>query len=170
LRTWDLWPVRSDIRLQIRISALFGSIRRWLNGRSLGTGKCHRSLGGYRRGEAYFHDFEPGERRYHDRPGRPPNLRRIQLLRFREFDFDLEADSLAFNVLELPEGLLGDIDGVLDASRWSISKKVCWSKLGKAVDGKRTYIVGLRQGNVHQSRGIGIGEDVGQSSSSRCGA
>jgi len=143
LRAWDLWPIRrSDICLRIRISALFKSIRRWLNGRSLGAGKCHRSLGGKWR-DAYFHDFEPGERRYHHRPGRPPNLRRPGLVRFREVYFDLEADSLAFNVRELPEGLLGDIDGI---------------------------IVGLRRGNVHQSRGIGIGDDVGGSSSSRCGA
>jgi hypothetical protein len=70
----------------------------------------------HRRGHPYSHDFEPGERRYHDRPGRPPNLCRPGLLRFREVDFDLEADSLTFNVLELPEGLLGNIDGILDAS------------------------------------------------------
>jgi hypothetical protein len=89
------------------------------------------SLGGHRRGHAYFHDFEPGERRYHDRPGRPPNLRRLGLFRFREVDFDLEADSLVFNVLELPEGLLGEIDGILDASRRSISKTFAQSKLGK---------------------------------------
>jgi hypothetical protein len=153
LRAWDLWPIRGDIRLRTRISALFGGVRRWINGRSLGTGMCHRSLGGHRRGHAYFHDFEPGKRRYHDRPGHPPNLRRLGLFRFREVGFDLESDSLAFNVLELPEGLLGDIDGILDASRRSIngSKTFARSKLGKAVDGKRTYIVGLRRGNVHHS-------------------
>jgi hypothetical protein len=89
------------------------------------------SLTGHRRGHAYFHDFEPGERRYYDRPGRPPNLRRLGLFRFREADFDLEADSLAFNVLELPEGLLGEIDGILDAPRRSISKTFAWSKRSK---------------------------------------
>lgn len=122
-------PIRSDICLRIRISALFGSIRRRFNGRSLRTGKCHDSLGGHRRGHAYFHDFERGERRYHDWPGRSPNLCRPRLLRFREVDFDLEADSLAFNVLELPEGLLGDIDGILDTSRGSISKMFARRKL-----------------------------------------
>jgi hypothetical protein len=111
--------MRSAIRLRIRISALCGSIRRWLSGRSLRTGKRH---GGSLGGHAYFHDFELGERRYHDRPGRPPNHRRPGLFRFREVDFDLEADALAFDVLELPEGLLGDIDGTLYASRRSISK------------------------------------------------
>src|SRR6267154_3590582 len=151
------------------MSALFGSIRRWLNGCSLRPGKCQPSLGGHRR-DAYFYDFEPGERRYHEGPGRPPNLRRPRLLSLREFDFDIEADSLAFNVLELPEGLPGDIDGTLDASRRSISKTFARSKLGKAVGGKRTYIVGLRRGNVYQSRGIGIGDDIGGSSSLRCGA
>jgi hypothetical protein len=55
------------------------------------------------RGHAYFHDLEPGERRYQKRPSRPPNLRRHELLSFRPVDFDLEADSLAFNVLELPK-------------------------------------------------------------------
>lgn len=161
-------PIRSDICLRIRISALFGSIRRRLNGRSLRTGKCHDSLGGHRRGHANFHDFKPGERRYHDRPGRPPDLCRPRLFYIREVDFDLEADSLAFNVLELPEGLLGDIDCILDASRGPISKIFARSKVGKAVDGKRAYIVGLPWSNVHQSRGIGIGDDVG--GNSRCGA
>ena len=42
------------------------------------------------------------------------------------------------------------------------------SKLGKAVDRERTYIIGLSWGNVHQSRGIGIGDDVG--GRSRCEA
>ena len=30
--------------------------------------------------------------------------------------FYLETDSLAFNVFEFPEGLLGDIDGILDGA------------------------------------------------------
>jgi len=97
----------------------------------LRTGKSHRSLGGRMRGHAYFHDFEPGERHYHDRPGRPPNLRRPGLLRFREVDFDLEADSLAFNVLELPEGLLGDIDGILDALEGKSVKHLLGADLAK---------------------------------------
>ncbi len=45
---------------------------------------------------------------------------------------DLEADSIAINVLELPEGLLGYIDGTLDMSRRSISEKLLGPKLGKA--------------------------------------
>lgn len=88
---------------------------------------CHRRLGGHRR-DAYFHDYEPEERGYHDRPGRPPNLRRPSVLRFRVVDFDFEADSLAFDVLELPEGLLGDIDGILETLRRSISKMVCFEQ------------------------------------------
>ena len=102
----------------------FVSIRRWLSGRSLGTGNCHRSLGGHMRSHAYFHALEPGERRYQDRPSRPPNLRRQELLSFRPVGFDLEADSLAFNVLELPKGLLGDIDGILDASEGRSVKRL----------------------------------------------
>jgi hypothetical protein len=126
------------------------------------------AMGGHRdRRNAYFNDFEPGERRYHHRPGPAPNLRRPGLLRSYEVDSDLEADSLAFHVLELPEGPLGDINGTLDASRRSISKTFARSKLGRAVHGKRTCIVGLCRGNVHQSRGIGIGDDVGRW---RCGA
>jgi hypothetical protein len=140
LRAWGLWPIRRDVRLRIRISALFWSIRRWLNGRSLGTGS---TLGGHRRGHAYFHDFEPGERRYHERPSRPPDLRGLAYLLVFEHDVDLQPDSLAFDVLEFREGLLGEIDGI---------------------------IVGLCRGNVHQSRGIGIGDDVCGNSSSRCGA
>ena len=125
-------PYGATFVCKFELSALFESIRRWLKGRSLGTGKCHRSLGGHRRGHghAYFHDFERGERRYHDRPGRPPNRRLPGLLTFQEVDFDLEADSLAFNVLELLEGLLGDIDGILDASRKTVSKMFAQSKLG----------------------------------------
>jgi hypothetical protein len=167
LRAWGLWPIRRDVRLRIRISALFWSIRRWLNGRSLGTGS---TLGGHRRGHAYFHDFEPGERRYHERPSRPPDLRGLAYLLVFEHDVDLQPDSLAFDVLEFREGLLGEIDGILGASKRSMSKTFAWSKLGKAVGGKRTYIVGLCRGNVHQSRGIGIGDDVCGNSSSRCGA
>ena len=119
-------------------------------------------MGGHRR-DAYLHDFELGEQRYHRRPGRPPDLCGPGLLRVHDLDSDLEADSLAFNVLELPEGLLGDIDGTLDTSRRSISKMFARGKLGKGVDGKRTHIVGLRRGNVHKSRGIGIGDDGGRS-------
>ena len=89
-----------------------------LDGRSLGAGKCRPSLAfdGHGR-DAYFNDLEPGERRYHHRPGRPPNLRRTGLLRFIEVVFDLEADPLAFHILKLPEGLFGNIDRILDASR-----------------------------------------------------
>ena len=115
------------LRIRIRISTLFGSIRRWLiNGRSLRTGKCHRRLGGHRR-DAYFHDYEPEERRYHYGPGRPPDLRnRPSVLRFRVVDFDFEADTLAFDVLELPEGLLGDVDCILEAvkSRRRVGRSV----------------------------------------------
>ena len=63
------------------------------------------------------------------------------------FDYGLEADSPAFNVPELLEGLLGDIDGILGASMRSMSKTFAWRELGKAVGGKGTYIVGLCQAN-----------------------
>ena len=46
----------------------------------------------------YFHDFVLGERRYHHRPGRPPDLRRPNLRHPGQLRFYLEADSLAFNV------------------------------------------------------------------------
>jgi len=93
---------------------LFGNIRRWLDGRSLGTGKCHRlaALAGHRR-DAYFYDFEPRERGHHGRPSRPPDLRGLDVLIF-EPNADLQADSLALDVLELQEGLLGKINGLLD--------------------------------------------------------
>jgi len=93
------------------ISTLLGSIRRWLNGRS----SENSSLGGH----TYFHDFEPGERRYHERPGCPPDLRGPTcLLVVSEHDVDLQVDSLGFDVLEFQEGLLGNIDGVVVGLSW----------------------------------------------------
>ena len=101
MRTWDLWPIQRDICLQI---ALFWSIRRWFNGRSLGTGKCHPraslAMGGHRC-DTYFQDSVLGERRYHHGPGRLPDLCRPGLLRFY-----LKADSLAFNVFEYSLAIL----------------------------------------------------------------
>ena len=170
MRASGFWPIRSDIRLRIRTCTLFWSIRRWLNGRSLGTGKFRRSLGGHRRGHAYCNDSVLGDQRYHDRPGRPPDLHHPDSLIIREWDCSLEADSLAFNVLEIPEGLLGDTDGILGASIRSMSKTFAWSKLGKAVGRKGTYIVVLRRASEHKSRVIAIDDEVCENLSSRCGA
>jgi hypothetical protein len=54
----------------------------------------------------------------YDRPDRTPNLccrwPQVGHLLFGEFDMVLEVDSIAINVLELPEGVFGDVDGILD--------------------------------------------------------
>jgi hypothetical protein len=119
--------------------------------------------------DVYFHNFEPDERRYHDRPGHPPNRRPPGPFCFREIDFDLEADSVAFNGLELLEGLLGDIDGALDASRRSISKTFARSKRGRwEEDVHRRSPPG--QHTLIASHTVGIGDDVDVRSSRMCGA
>jgi hypothetical protein len=72
-------------------------------------------LGGHRGPgrDAYFHDLEPRERGNDDRPGCPSNLCGPARLLVFEHDVDLQADPLAFDVLELHEGVLGDINGML---------------------------------------------------------
>ena len=70
-------------------------------------------MGGHRC-DMYFQDSVLGKRRYHHRPGRPPDLHRPNLRHPGLLRFYFEAYSLAFNVFEFPEGLLGDIDGILD--------------------------------------------------------
>ena len=117
----------------MQISTLFGSIRRWLKGR----------LGGHRRGHAYFHDFEPGERRYDEGPSCPPNLRGPAYLLVFEQDVDFQSDSLAFDVLEFREGLLGDIDGVLEGmkkihQRKRFARRAGGRRSGARWEGERT--------------------------------
>lgn len=99
-----------------------------------------------RRCEAYFHNFESRERGDHHRPGRPPDLRGPACLLVLDHDVDLQDDSLAFYVLEFLEGLLGDIDSVLEDR--SISHAFARSDLGQA---RQTYLVGLARGDVHHS-------------------
>ena len=73
---------------------------------------------------------------------------------------DLQGDPLAFDVLELNEGLLGKINSMLGRVK-SISKKrkrnVMWAG---------TYVVGLARGDVHHSRGVAVCDDVGGNSGS----
>lgn len=60
---------------------------------------------------------------------------------------DLQADSLAFYILEFCEGLFGDIDSVLEGMGGEESvKKVLLRDTRSG-----TYIVGLAGGDVHHS-------------------
>jgi len=116
---------------------------------------CRRSLGGRGR-DAHFHNLEPRERGDHDRPGRPPDFRGPAHLLVFEHDVDLQDDSLALDVLELQEGLLGDIYGLLNGCVRSARKFA-----RRQSEGTGTYVVSLTRGNVHHSRGIAICEDIG---------
>jgi hypothetical protein len=83
-------------------------------------------MGGHRR-DVYFHDIHRGEQRHHRWPSRRRNLGHPGLWRFRLWDdasdIELEPDALAFNVLELPDGLLGDIDGTLDVASRKVNQQ-----------------------------------------------
>ena len=112
--------------------SLLGSIRRWLGGGRLRTRKCHRrSFEGFAC-DAYFHNFEPCERGDDNRPRRPPDLSGPAHLLIFEHDVDLQGNPLAIDVPELNEGLLGDINGMLERVKL-ISKKEAKRWMGSDV-------------------------------------
>lgn len=113
------------------------------------TRNCLLSLGERRfrhRGEAYFHNFESRERGDHHRPGRPPDLSGLACLLVLNHDVDLQDDSLAINVLEFREGVLGDIDSLLEdpSATRSLARR------GAKPD-RQTYLVRLARCDVHHS-------------------
>ena len=71
----------------------------------------HRRSGGLSR-DAYFHNSEPHERGNHDGPGCPPDLCGPSPALTMPAELDLKDDPLTFDVPELNEGLLGDINSM----------------------------------------------------------
>lgn len=60
---------------------------------------------------------------------------------------DLQADSLAFHVLEFHEGILGDIDCMLEDVKKISSAKTFDQTLGAG----GTYVIALARSDVHHS-------------------
>ena len=91
----------------------------------------HRRSGGLSR-DAYFHNIEPHERGDHDGPGCPSDLYGPSPALTTPAELDLKDDPLAFDVPELNEGLLGDVNSMLKCVK-SISKKEAKRLMGRDV-------------------------------------